>query len=473
MERPPHPVVRQARYSKLFEMDAFLEERLPHYLEELRALCAQPSISARREGIEPCADLVEQLLEQHGLEVRRFEGYGNPILLGRAQGDSPRTLLFYNHYDVQPPEPLELWESPPFEPTLRQGSFYARGAKDDKGELVARLAALDAVRAAHGGQPPCSVVFVVEGEEEIGSPHIARFAKEQAELLRCQGALWEEGGIDEEERPGTALGGRGILSLELHLRTLSRDAHSGNAHLLPNAAWRLVWLLGKLKDPQERILIPGFYDRVRPISPLDLELLEKLPDKEAHLKELFGVQQFVGGRTGSSFRQAIFEPTCTIQGLSAGYQGEGGKTVIPAQASVKLDFRLVPDQDPEEILDKLQAYLKQLGEEVELRNIHWMKPFRSDPRAPLVELARRTGEEVYGKPYWLNPMNGGSSPAYAFQEALGPIPVITAGVGFGIHNRTHAPNEHIRLKDFLNAARHIARILDGFASIEPWNVPSA
>jgi len=448
-------------------IDRYLEENLEAYLQETIQLCAQPSVSATGQGVLECAQLVEQILQRHRFQTWQIEGYGNPVIVGRAQGRSQRTLLFYNHYDVQPPEPLELWDSPPFAPQIRDGKLFARGAKDDKGEFMARLAAVDAVRAAHGGELPCTVLFVVEGNEEVGSPGIAKFVQDHLELLRCDGAIWEEGGIDFEERPGTSLGRRGILAVELEVETLSRDAHSGSAHILPSAAWRMVRVLASLKDENERILIPGFYDHVQPISELDLELLRNLPDLEPYLRQTFGVRGFVNNLSGFELRKAVFNPTCNIQGITTGYQGLGSKTIIPARASAKLDFRLVPDQDPTDILQKLRAHLDAEGfTDVHITHADYMFPARSDPHHPLVELAARTAEEVYQKPYQLIPLTGGSSPVYAFARPLN-IPVIDAGVGFGITNRTHAPNENVRIQDFHNAARHIARILDGFADI--WN----
>ena len=189
-------------------------------------------------------------------------------------------MLFYNHYDVQPPEPLELWTSPPFQPEVREGALYARGSKDDKGELIARLAAVDAVRAAHGGELPCGVTFVVEGEEEISSPHIAQFVLEHLDLLKSHGSIWEEGGINNEGKPTNTLGRRGILAVELQAETLRRDAHSGGAHLLPNAAWRLIRALTLLKGTDERVLVPGFYDQALPPSKLDEQLFADSPSDE-------------------------------------------------------------------------------------------------------------------------------------------------------------------------------------------------
>ncbi len=445
-------------------IDAFLQAGLDRYIAEITRLCAQPSVSATREGTDECAGLVAEVLTGHGFQVERFPTPGNPIIVGRATGRSLRTLLFYNHYDVQPPEPLELWATPPFEPAVRDGALYARGAKDDKGEFVARLAAVDAVRAAHGGALPCGVTFVVEGEEEIGSPHIAQFVREHANLLKSHGAIWEEGGVGPTGRPELSLGRRGVLDVELSVETMRADAHSGQAHILPNAAWRLLQALETLKGSDERIRIPGFYDRALPPSAQDLELLDALPDTEAWRREAYGVKAFVRGLTGKALDRAVFEPTCNIQGLTAGYQGAGMKTVIPARAAAKLDFRLVPDQDPEDIFARLRAHLNAEGFSdvaVEWHGAMWPSKVPADD--PLVALTRRTAQEVYGQPSLLTPMGGGSSPVYAFARPL-DIPVVTAGVGYA-NNHTHAPNEHVRLRDFVNAARHIARVLDGFGDL--------
>jgi acetylornithine deacetylase/succinyl-diaminopimelate desuccinylase-like protein len=445
-------------------IDQYIKDNLDRYIKETARLCAQPSVSAKGEGMRECAALVGEILTEHGFEVQQFETPGNPVVVGKAAGKSPRTLLCYNHYDVQPPEPLELWTSPPFEPTVREEALYARGAKDDKGELIARLAAVDAVREANGGELPCGIMFVVEGEEEIGSPHIAQFVQEHLDLLKSHGSIWEEGGIAADGSPVLSLGVRGVLSVELSVEKMSRDAHSGGGSVLPNAAWRLVWALGSLKGLDERIRILGFYDRALPPSPLDLELLDSRPSEEDEMRKQLGVKEFLRGATGKQFNRAVFEPTCNIAGIGAGYQGSGMKTVIPARASCKLDFRLVPEQDPEDIFARLRSHLDAEGfQDVEVKWLGAMWPAKASPDDPLVELTARTGKEVYGKEATIIPISGGSSPVYAFALPL-HIPVVNAGVGYS-GSRTHAPDEHVRFGDFVNGARHIARIMDGFAGL--------
>ncbi len=448
------------------KIDQFLEANLDKYIQETIRLCKQPSISATKEGTAECALLVEEVLKSHGLDVQVFETPGSPVIVGTLQGKSDRTLLFYNHYDVQPPDPLELWETPPFEPTIRDGALYARGARDDKGELVGRLAAMDAARAAHDGELPCSVIFVVEGEEEMGGPHIAQFVEEHKDYLACHGAIWEEGGIGREG-PIDFLGRRGILSVQLSVESMRMDAHSGNAHRLPSAAWRLVWALNSLKDEDERIQIKGFYNDARPPSARDREIVEAYPNYQDVLdKELeqFGLDAYLGNVTGTEAGLSVFNPTCNIETITTGYQGAGSKTVLPAKAIAKLDFRLVAWQDPLDIEEKLRAHLIEHGfEDIEVTRLGMMWPARVDPDDPFVKLNARTSKDVYGRETILWPTVGGSSPVYAFAKPLN-IPVISPGVGYW-DNRTHAPNEHMRIQDFQNAARNIARILDGFADI--------
>jgi acetylornithine deacetylase/succinyl-diaminopimelate desuccinylase-like protein len=443
-------------------IDRHLAQHLDGWLAELTVLCRVPSVSARHEGVEECAVLVAASLAGRGFSAEVIPSDGHPIVLAHAEGANPaRTMLLYNHYDVQPPEPLELWESPPFEPDIRDGKVFARGAKDDKGELVARLAAIDALLAVDG-RLPCNLTWLVEGEEEVGSPNLPAFVERYADRLRCDGAIWEEGGTDADGRPMLTLGARGMLYVELGVRALSRDGHSGNANVIPNAGWRLVWALATLKAPDERVRIPGFYDRIRPLSERQRRLLEALPSQEAAIRESFGLDRLLLGRTGFDASSAPFEPTCNIAGLTAGYQGEGSKTVIPAVASAKLDFRLLPDQDPLQVAALLRDHLDEQGfPDVAIKVDSGERAALVDPDDPLVLLTAETAEEVYGKPALLVPMSGGTTPKYLFTEK--GVPVVTPGVGFGATNLAHSPNENLRIVDLENAARHVARVLVRFA----------
>lgn len=446
-------------------VDAYIEQHLPESLEELKRLCAIPSISAQNRGLQEAAQLVAELFRRRGFTVQIFATEGAPVVFAeRAGRRNDCTLLFYNHYDVQPPEPLELWETPPFEPTVRDGKLYARGASDDKGHITSRLLALDALLAVLG-ELPCRVKFIIEGEEETSSLHLHDFVKDHRELLAADGCIWEFGGVDHREIPMQYLGMRGICYVELSVETAATDVHSGlGGSIFPNAAWRLVWALNSLKGPDERIRLPGFYDAVRPPSERDLELLAALPEVAEEYRQRYGVREFLKGLTGGLElrRAAVFEPTCTICGLTSGYQGPGSKTVLPARASAKVDFRLVPDQMPEQVLEQLRRHLDEQGfTDVQITYLGGEPPVKTDPDHPFVDLVVRTAEPVYGVPMQKVPMVGGSGPGYAFAHYLG-VPIATAGLGYPGSN-AHAPNEHIRLDLYAKHARHMARVIAAFA----------
>jgi len=445
------------------KIDAFLDSHINDSIAELSRLVAQPSVGAQNWGMQECAALVEQLLKARGFSARIMPTPGAPVVFGERKGRSDKTILFYNHYDVQPAEPLELWETPPFEPSLRDGKLYGRGVSDDKGHLTARLFAIDALLAEQG-ELPCTVKFIVEGEEETSSVHLHQFVHDNLTLLKADACVWEFGGVDHEETPIQYLGLRGICYLELSVETAAIDVHSGTGgSIFPNAAWRLVWALNTLKGPDERIRLPGHYDKVRPPSKRDVELMDALPETSEVYKQQYGVKSFIKGLTdGVDLRiEEVFTPTCTICGLTSGYQGPGSKTVQPARASAKVDFRLVPDQEPEEVLRSLRAHLDAEGfTDVEIAYLGGDAPARTDPDDPFIKLVCETAPEVYGKAMKLFPLAGGSGPNAPFVHELG-LPVATAGLGYP-DTRTHAPNENIRLDLYLKHAKHMARLLAEF-----------
>lgn len=446
-------------------IDQEIDERLEGSLEELGRLCAQPSVSAQGLGMQECAELVGEMLQARGFETKILATDGYPVVYGERAGRGDATLLFYNHYDVQPPEPLDLWVTPPFEPNRRNGQMFARGISDDKGHLQCRLAALDAFLAVEG-ELPCSVKFIIEGEEETGSVHLPEFIERHTKMLAADACLWEFGEINHEGTPIQDAGMRGICYVELSVETASRDSHSGlSGSIFPNAAWRLVWALRTLKGSDELIRLPGFYDRVVPPTAQDLELLKRLPDPSDHYRELYGIEGYLKGIDDGLelLRESVFVPTCTICGLTAGYQGPGSKTVMPARASAKVDFRLVPDQRPKEVLEQLRAHLDEEGfPEVVIRDLGSEPPARTHPDDPFIQLVVQTAAEVYGMPQLINPIVGGSGPNYAFIHGLG-LPVATAGIGYPGSN-AHAPNENIVIDNFVLGARHTARILGYFGT---------
>lgn len=448
---------------RLSELDQFVEHHVQANMQELARLCQQPSISAQGQGIQECAELVAELLQSRGITAQVMETEGHPVVVG-TYGTGDRALLLYNHYDVQPPEPLERWDTPPFEPTQRDGKLIARGALDDKGEFISRLAAFDAVRAICG-ELPYRVTFLIEGEEEIGSPSLEGFLRTHQELLAAHACIWESGEVDYAGRYVLYLGLRGIVDVELRLRTMQEDAHSGMFSHRPNAAWRLVWALSTLKDQKEEVLISGFYDKVRGPTKRQRALLAALPSEEEQERAHHGITRFVGGLSGQALKEAVFLPTCTINGLWSGYQGEGSKAIVPAEAGCKLDFRLVPDQDPEEVVRQLRAHLDAQGfADVEVLARPGVRAGVVDPDAPVVQLALETARVVYGAEPVVNPLDGGSGPYAYFLEPLG-TPIIVAGVGYP-SNLAHAPNEHVRISDWVRGTKHMARIFEGFSHLK-------
>jgi acetylornithine deacetylase/succinyl-diaminopimelate desuccinylase-like protein len=444
-------------------IDSYLDAHLDDSLAELSRLCAQPSVAAQNRGLQECASLVAEMLRARGFTVEIDPTAGAPVVFAERKGKGDKTLLFYNHYDVQPPEPLELWDSPPFEPTIRDGKLFARGVSDDKGHLTSRLFAIDAILAAEG-ELPCNVKFVIEGEEEVSSIHLKDYIHDHADKLAADGCIWEFGYVDHRDVPMQYAGLRGICYVELSVETANMDVHSGvGGSIFPNAAWRLVWALNSLKGPDERIRIPGFYDAVRPPSARDRELMAALPDTAEEYKTRYGLAGFIKGLTGGvDLRiEEVFTPTCTICGLTSGYQGPGSKTVQPAKASAKVDFRLVPDQTPEQVLRLLRAHLDAEGfADVQVNFLGGEPPARTDPDHPFIAMVVEAGRAVYDHPMQIVPMVGGSGPNHPFIEILG-VPVAAAGVGYP-GTLAHAPNENIRLDLYLKGAKHVARIIELF-----------
>jgi acetylornithine deacetylase/succinyl-diaminopimelate desuccinylase-like protein len=445
-------------------IDSYLESHLDESITELARLAAQPSVAAQNWGLEETAQLVADMLTERGFSAQILPTGGAPVVVAERKGRVDKTLLFYNHYDVQPAEPLDLWDSPPFEPSIREGKIYARGISDDKGHFVSRLFAIDALLASEG-ELPCHVKFVVEGEEEVGSVHLPEFIKTHQTLLAAGACIWEFGGVDHREVPMQHLGMRGICYVELSVETAKIDVHSGlGGSIFPNAAWRLIWALRSLKGLDEHIRIPGFYDPIKPPTERDRQLLEALPEVAEEYKSRYGVKSFLKGLTGGVdlLLEEVFQPTCTICGLTSGYQGPGSKTVLPAKASAKVDFRLVPDQTPPQVLKQLRAHLDAEGfSDVEITFLGGGPPARTDPDDPFVQLVVDSAAGIYDHPMEITPMVGGSGPNHAFIHYLN-LPVATAGVGYP-GSQGHAPNENMRIDLYLKGAKHITRILKAFA----------
>jgi len=446
----------------LEDVFAYVDEKREDYIGLLRRFCRQPSVSAQDLGVDEMAEMVASEMRRVGGDVRLVSTAGKPVVFAAFQGRGERTLSFYNHYDVQPPEPLELWDSPPFAAEVRDGCLYARGAADNKGNLVARIAAVEAFLKTRG-ELPLNVKFIVEGEEEIGSPHLSEFAREHGDLLRSDGCIWESGGKDPRGRPEVYLGMKGICYAELSASGANRDLHSSWGTVVPNPAWRLVHALSTLKDRDERVLIKGFYDKVRDPSERDLEALRRMDFDVDGWREKFGLKRFLKDLSGMDFLvKHFFQPTCTICGIVGGYTGAGSKTVLPSEALAKVDFRLVPDQEPGEIPRLLRNHLDSHGfRDLRIKVSEGEHPARSSLDSSIAEVAVSTAKRIYGREPVVYPMMAGSGPMYVLCQKLG-IAAASVGVSYA-DSRGHAPNENIRLDDFVNGTKHIGLIMHEFS----------
>jgi acetylornithine deacetylase/succinyl-diaminopimelate desuccinylase-like protein len=443
---------------------AHVAAHLTEHLARLDRLIRQPSIAAQGRGIaEAAAEVQAQFLEAGAERVERLQlDDAAPALLAEFAGRSDRTLLFYNHYDVQPAEPLAEWTVPPFELTVRNGRLYGRGTSDNKGDLVSRLAALRALRETAGGLP-CRVLFLVEGEEEIGSVHFGRYVRALTGRLGAGGCIWEYGERDPQERLHVIAGVKGICYVELEVAATARDLHSMWGALVEGAGTRLAWALAGLRGADGRIRIPGFYDAVQPPRPPARAAAAAAPFDDAQIRLYAGTDRLIEGRTGPAAAYALlFEPTCTVCGVETGYTGEGMKTVLPRRARAKIDFRLVPDQDPQEIVRLLRAHLDRSGPPgCTIRLLGGERAFQTDLADAFVPLVVDAVRDVTGREVVLMPTSAGTGPMHELGHPLG-LPILSLGAGYWGCN-AHAPDEHIRVADFQETVAMLAHLLQRFA----------
>ena len=447
------------------KFEKYVAENVDEFAKEIIRLASQRSVSARREGIEECAALVEKMLKEIGAQTRilRIEG-APPLVFGEMKSKkSGKTIMFYNHYDVQPEEPLELWKSPPFKPEIRDGAIYGRGVSDDKGELVARLKVVQSYVETQG-EPPCNVKFFFEGEEETGSVHLAEYVEKYGDLFKADGVIWEYGTVDTSGTPKVTLGVKGMIYVEFVIRSLSQDAHSSLAAALPSAPWRMVRLLNMLKDANERIMVPGWYDNVSTLSEDELQVLQEMPFDGDGLKKSYGAAGFVGGMTEEQAKKALVQrPTGNIAGIWSGYTGPGSKTVLPKEIHVKMDFRLVPEQDPEDLFKKLRKHLDDNGfADVEIQ-LESMEPAARTPHShPFAQAAIAAAAEVYGKKPIVQLGSPGTGPLYLFTRKYG-MPSVDIGVS-AEDGGIHAPNENLKLENLVKGMLWIAETMEKFSA---------
>lgn len=443
----------------------YIDDHAKEFVETLQRFCRQPSISSEGVGIREMVALLKEQMERIGIETTVHETDGNPFVTGLVPGESPRTILFYNHYDVQPPDPVEKWDSPPFGAEVREGRVWARGATDNKGNILSRLSAVEAFLKVKG-KPPLTVKFIFDGEEENGSPSLLPFVDSHGDWLRADGAIWEDGAWkDKPNQPVIDLGNKGLISFEVSVRTANVDFHSSMAPIYENACWRLAWALSSLKGPDERVQIEGFYDDALAVTKGEEEIIAKIPpfDEEERLG-CFEMRRFIRGLSGTDLvRRLLMEPTCNISGFIGGYTGRGRKTAVASEAKASIDMRLVPQQRAMDIYDKVRRHLDEHG----FADVKMSAPTSiSEPSRPphdsdIVKAIQRASRRVYGVEPVLKPQGIGGTPSWKVTNTL-HIPM--AGTGLGrVSAQAHGHNENLVIQEFIDCVKYMATIMQEFS----------
>ncbi len=442
----------------LSDLFAHIEARRAEYLERLIDYVRRPSISAHGLGIAETADYIAGVLAGAGLDARVMPTAGWPMVYAeRCDAPGAPTVLIYGHYDVQPPEPLEAWVTPPFEPTIRDGRIYGRGVGDNKGQHLAQILAVEATLAVRG-RLPCNVKILLEGEEEVGSPQIAAFVRDHRELLRTDLVITADGPVDESGRPRVLFGVRGVLSFELRARGARRDLHSGNfGGVAPNPLWTLVHLLATMKRPDGTITIESFYDNVEPPTELERDALARLPVDVPAIMESLGLSRLDAPEERGYAERLALWPTLTINGIHGGYGGPGSKTVLPAEAVAKCDIRLVAAQTAEEIFAKVRDHVARHAPEVELIWQGGMDPSKTPLDSPFAAPIVAAITQAQGEPPLIVPAMGGSLPEYIWTKTLG-VPAFVVPYA-NADEANHAPNENLEVERFIGGIRTGAAIL--------------
>ncbi len=444
---------------------AHIDDHRQDYLDRLFTYLRQPSISAHGLGIAETAEHITGVMQTLGLEPRIIPTSGWPMVLGK-RNDRPGapTVMLYGHYDVQPPDPLELWDSPPFEPTIRDGKIYARGVGDNKGQHFAQILGIEATLAVLGTLP-CNVKVLLEGEEEIGSPRMPEFIREHRDELAADLVVTADGPTHENGQGTLHFGVRGVLSFELRARGANHDLHSGNwGGIAPNPIWTLIHLLGTMKNDRGTVTIDGFYDNVQPLTPLEREALAALPVDLPKIKRDLELETLDAPTDRGFFERLSAWPTFTINGFHGGYGGPGSKTVLPHEAFVKCDIRLIESQTADEIFANVEAHVRQHAPSVAIVRQGSMDPSKTPIEsvytAPLVGAITA----AQGAPL-LVPALGGSLPDYVFTKILG-IPAFGTPYA-NADESNHAPNENLEVERFYNGIKTGAAVLAYLGAMGP------
>lgn len=443
--------------------EAYVDENLPRFVEELCELVRQPSVSSTGEGVAECGALLAKKMQGMGVEARVFEGRPYPFVWGKADGrPGAPTLLIYGHYDVQPPEPLAEWKSPPYDPQIRGGRIYGRGTGDNKGQFLAHLKATE-FWLREMGELPVNLRFVFEGGEEVLSPGLEEFALAHRDLLEADACYVADGPMHESGRPTLFLGLGGIMILRATLKVMRRDSHSAYAAVLPNAALELSQMISRLVDRQGRVSAPGFYNGVRPPTGLEQEALRRIPPVEDAVRKEFGIEAIAGDPEATYYEKLLFRPLISLEGLQAGYMGEGHKAAVPSVARATLHIRLVADQDPEEVYRSVTGYLLEQagGWQLEFEQLCASPPSRIPMDhpvvAPFVEAQRTVGGD---DPVILPCIGTGCHANHVLVNVLG-IPTVWASYA-GPDQSNHAPNENLRIDHFRRGILVSAAAFQGF-----------
>jgi len=446
--------------------EKYVDKNFSGLISDLQSLIQQPSVSAKNLGLEQCSKLLVRIMRKSGIktEILRIKTGIPPIVYGevKSKRNPDKTILFYNHYDVQPEEPIDLWDDKPFSGTVKGNKIFGRGSADDKGELITRIKAIEAFLRTIG-DVPCNIKFLIEGEEEIGSVHIEDYLKKYRQKLSCDAVIWEFGYVDEKDRPIISLGMKGLLYVELYKQESIRDAHSSLAVLIDNPAWRLVEALKTIRASDGRILIKGWYDEVEKFTREDLKIIASEPFNEKSFKKEYGIKKFIGNKKGMEAKKSLVgDPTCNIAGFTSGYEGPGAKTVLPSKALVKIDFRLIPKMDPQKQLSRLQTHLQEKGfGDIKVRMIHGEAASRTKISDPFVKMVKKAADESFGDSI-ISVSSAGTGPMYSFANIL-KAPCIAVGSTY-IFSRIHSPNEFARIDLLRKATKCICKIIRNFAA---------
>lgn len=435
--------------------ESYLAEHESRHLDELFELLRIPSVSAlpqHHDDIRVAATWVAERLRRAGVpDVEILATDQHPLVLGRWQVDPGQpTALIYAHYDVQPPDPLDLWETPPFEPTVRDGKIYARGSGDDKAGLFTTIAAVEAL-AQTTGAPPVNLIFFFEGEEEIGSPSLAKLVHAERDRLACDTVLSADGGMAGPDQPSLAVSTKGLAGCQIDLRTARTDLHSGEyGAAVPNAVQTIARLVASLHDDEGRVAVAGFYDAVRPPTDAERADIASVPFDDAAFTTEVGTKARWGEPGWSTLERRWLRPTIDLNGIWGGFQGDGAKTVTPCEAHAKITCRLVPDQDPAKIVDLLRRHVERHApRDVEVSVVALpgsARPFAIRRDDPSLLAAGRVLTEMYSKEPLIVRTGGTLPVAEIFQRELGAEMVFFAFSQ--IDSGAHAPNEWFRIEDF-------------------------